>query len=522
MNTLRRFAGTSLVLVTVLTIGVAMVIGGCRGDYGAVAEQNDFLASGKTLSHFSAVQIDPRSEDSAGPQFVVAEDLDGDGMMDLVSAWNQSLPVQIHLQRRSSSGAISFVTTTLAGTTPVVAVAGLAVKASDLQGRTNATTDFDLDGRPDIAVLVKESLLTGPQCLDSEVPDDGLSGLIAIYFGPTDATRADEAFSWQEVIVGASFLQGEGDATGPPEIGGYSSMAVGDMDLDGDMDIVVAWNSSCGDNGSAEVVLFTNGGPGAVRDGTWTAARIPDAFPKGSLLKDVALADIDGDGDLDIVATTPDALTMNVRWYRNPVLDIPDAFHVSNGSWQVGMVGQVATGADTLELRDIDGDDIVDVVVRSTRGRVVQWFQGPAGPTTTPIASIPWRVFTLAEFTDRTPQGFAIGDLNFDGQVEVITGADGGLAWFDSQSANSVFEQWREVLIIDDRPGGATADNIATTDPNVDPETLGGDTFMNSILVVDLDGDGASDLVVTLDRSGLSGLSNDALVWFRNTKRPPR
>ena len=35
--------------------------------------------------------------------------------------------------------------------------------------------------------------------------------------------------------------------------------------------------------------------------------------------------------------------------------------------------------------------------------------------------------------------------------------------------------------------------------------------------VEDLDCDGGNDLVVTLDRSGLSGLSNDAITWFRNT-----
>ena len=53
-------------------------------------------------------------------------------------------------------------------------------------------------------------------------------------------------------------------------------------------------------------------------------------------------------------------------------------------------------------------------------------------------------------------------------------------------------------------------------------EEVRGGTLINTILVVDLDGDGANDLVTTLDRDGLSGLSNDALAWFRNTRRPPR
>ena len=54
------------------------------------------------------------------------------------------------------------------------------------------------------------------------------------------------------------------------------------------------------------------------------------------------------------------------------------------------------------------------------------------------------------------------------------------------------------------------------TDPQVAQEAATG-TIINSAIIVDLDGDGANDIVATLDRSGLSGLTNDALVWFRNS-----
>ena len=59
-----------------------------------------------------------------------------------------------------------------------------------------------------------------------------------------------------------------------------------------------------------------------------------------------------------------------------------------------------------------------------------------------------------------------------------------------------MFDQWIAQLIVDD---------VETT-------------FINSILVVDLDDDGPNDILATFDRTGLSGLSNDALVWFRNTR----
>ena len=503
---------TGLIAVATMTVlAGATIVGGCRVDYSNLGTAgDDFLATGRTLSSFTAIQVDPQSEDSAGPQFVVAEDLNNDGLLDLVSAWNQSQPVQVHLQGRTELGGISFETITLAGSIPAVAVAGLAV------------ADFDQDGRPDIGVLLKETLLAGPECIDSQLPGSGLSGLILLYLGPADPTQANQALAWEEVEVGASFLQGTGDAGGSPEVGGYTSMAVGDIDLDLDMDIVVAWNSSCGEEGSRDVVLFTNGGGSAVRDRSWVASRIPDAFPKGESIKDVALGDLDGDGDLDVVATFPTAPAMNVRWYRNPTVDQPDPFHVSDGAWQVGTIGQIATGADVVRLADIDLDGLLDVVVRSTGGSVIQWLRGPAGPTTAPVRSIPWQVFTLAEFTERVPEALAIDDLNFDGQSEVIASAQGGLIWFDSTGAETVYDQWRETLIVDDVAPGVPADSPATTDPNVEPEEIAGGTFMNSILAVDLDGDGAQDLVVTLDRSGLSGLTNDALVWFRNTRRPPR
>lgn len=494
-----------------LIVAAPAMLVGCAGGFvdvgGVIGDTaSDFLNTGRTLSFFQAVQVDPRSEDSAGPQFVVAADLNADGNMDLVSAWNQSQPVQIHLQERTAGGGIRFVTTILAGNTPVVSVAGLTV------------ADFDQDGAMDIAVLVKDSLVAGPLCLDAQAPAEGLSGVIVVYFGPSDSDQADQALAWNEVPIGTSFIQGAGESTGRAEEGGFTSLSTGDMDGDTDLDLVVAWNSDCGDGGSADAVIFTNQGPGASRDGTWTAVRIPDSVPKGGPIKSIALGDFDQDGDLDVVATFPLAQTMNVRWYRNPVSDTPDDYHVSDGQWQVGLVGQIATGADVVRTGDLDQDGLLDVVVRSSNGKVIQWLRGPEGATTLPLRALPWQVYTLAEYLERTPEGIALGDINNDGQLEVVASAEGGISWFNSEAANSVYDQWVENLIIDDQPSDDGSTDPATTDPNVTPDEVGESTSMNSVLIVDLDDDGENDIITTLDRTGLSGLTNDALVWFRSLR----
>lgn len=506
-----RITASVCALLLAATLLIALPFVGCTGNYtggsGGGLLGGGLLDSG-TSSFFRAVQVDPRSEDSAGPQFVVAEDLDSDGLLDLVSAWNQSQPVQIHLQRRNALGQIQFQTTTLAGNVPVVSVAGLTV------------ADFDRDGAPDIAVLLKETYLENAGCLDSEVPaEGGLSGVILIYLGPADAGQVGQALAWQEVAVEASRLAGAAGTGLTPESGGFTAMRIGDIDNDTDMDLVVAWNSTCGDTGdggATDVVVFNNQGPAAVRDGTWTFNVIPNPIPAGTAIRDVALGDIDADGDLDIVATFPDAGSMNVRWFRNPIIDDPDDYHIVDGTWQVGTVGQVATQGDIARIADIDRDGLLDVVVRSAGGRLVQWLRGP-GPeaTTAPLPQIPWQVYTLAEFNERSPQAIAVGNLNFDDSMEVVASAGGALLWLDSTPAASVYDQWTGRVIVDDGPGEAAS----PADPSVNAGTATGVTLINSILIVDLDGDGDNDIVATLDRSTDSGISDDALVWFRSTLR---
>jgi hypothetical protein len=188
-------------------------------------------------------------------------------------------------------------------------------------------------------------------------------------------------------------------------------------------------------------------------------------------------------------------------------------------------IGQLSTGADSLAIGDLDTDGIDDVLARSSEGRVVQWFKAPNFPSYDLIRS-PWRVYTLAEFRDRKPQAMAVGDLTGDGELEVAISAEGAVAWFGTRATLSVFDQWTETLIIDDSPPGDAGSNGMAmgdllqflTDPQQQSLAESTVTLVNSLVIEDIDGDGRDDILGTLDRVDGSGLTNDALVLFRNQR----
>ncbi|HEY3246478.1 MAG TPA: VCBS repeat-containing protein [Phycisphaerae bacterium] len=496
-----------------------------------------------TFSFFTQFQVDPPDEDSAGPKFVVAGDIDNDGLMDLATGWNESQPVQIHLQRRDAAGNVRFETITLAGTSPFVTLGGL--KLGDLNG----------DGWLDVAVAVKnlgffDSQLCvvpiqpppdpscdpdlggdscGPGCTELK-PVDVFSGEIILLMNPGDAALLRNGDNWQEVEVSASFLAMRRDVPAArevtePEWNGYTDIEVGDIDGVNGPDLVVTYNEfvcPCDRPQHSRVDAYINPGALAAGDGTaWTRVNLEDDAPA---VKDAALLDVDGDGDLDVVVTYTNSISQNVRWVGNPlvpggagqvVLGIP--------AWEHRPIGTIATGADVLSIADIDFDGHDDVLVRSAVGGsssasdgILQWFRNPNvpqrepinPPTPTPVRfDFPWQVYTLVEFAGRVPEGIALGDLDGDGRMEAVVGVEGSIEWLKATVTGGAFGEWTENPIIRDS---------APDDPNAAPDAPDTSTFINNVLVIDLDGDGFNDVVGTLDRRQGSGLSHDRLVWYRN------
>ena len=118
----------------------------------------------------------------------------------------------------------------------------------------------------------------------------------------------------------------------------------------------------------------------------------------------IEIADIDGDGLLDIVAlaTTPAQFV----WYHNP-------------GWQKYIITANSSANIAAAAQDIDGDGDVDLVLasefnlaESRQGGLLQWFENPGNPT----QNQQWQAYTI----DRVPTSHRLRWGNFTGKSNTL------------------------------------------------------------------------------------------------------
>jgi hypothetical protein len=174
----------------------------------------------------------------------------------------------------------------------------------------------------------------------------------------------------------------------PQAVDWTGAVALGDIDLDGDLDIFFG-------NGQGQASrLYANDGTGHFTD--VTAAQLPPLVRTFYCAK---MVDIDHDADLDIIAREKVLLNDGLGYFTD----------VSSTNAPVGNVN-----AWGMAVGDVNGDGHVDVMfgINSTTVPPVLWLNDGTGVFSNASTNLPSTVYVGGDFQ--------LGDVDFDGDLDVF------------------------------------------------------------------------------------------------------
>ena len=299
----------------------------------------------------------------------------------------------------------------------------------------------------------------GPEQIISSEADHANSVYAADIDGDGDmdvlsASRGDDKIAWYENTDGLGSF-------GPEQIISSDadhalSVYATDIDGDGDMDVLSASEND------DKIAWYEN------TDGLGTFGPEQIITTDADHAISVYAADIDGDGDMDVLSASED--DNKIAWYEN-----------TDGLGSFGPEQIITTDADhanSVYAIDIDGDGDMDVLSASREDNKIAWYENTDGLGSFGPEQI---ISTEAE----KARSVYATDLDGDGDMDVLSASedDDKIAWYENT----------------DGLGSFGPEQIISTDAD----------HARSVYATDIDGDGNMD-VLSASRG------DDKIAWYKN------
>jgi hypothetical protein len=419
------------------------------------------------------------------PRGFAVSDLDGDGFLDVAVA------VQVASQLAVLWGD---------GTGGLPSITGLPTPT---QPQSVALGDFDDDGDTDIAIAADDRILIrrkqGGRTYAAATTLSLSAGLQFIVSGDFNLDGKPDLAVTQSTTDSVIVLLGTGGAAFTPAVGspfttgagtGPVALVTADVDRDGILDLVTQSSAL------NEVIVLRGAGNGAFA--------APTAFPVAAASSVLALADFDRDGKLDVVSANPVANVVSLLLGNG------------TGGFSAPLDFPAGTGPSFPAAGDFDRDGRPDLVVAAPPATQVLVLPNQLG-IACPNASFE-RVGRFRSNPSGNPEAIAVGDLNGDLRLDVVTAGDGTLGVFFGDGKGGVSAPMNLALDFSaDSRGVALGDlnadgrlDIVATAPGTNEIQVflgtGGGAFgprtdfpmgtgTRALALADLDGDGKLDVV---------------------------
>lgn len=362
---------------------------------------------------------------------IISSDVNSDGMIDIIGYSGNSF----YLYKNLGSGNFEeFVFENFGFPLPQI--------------QSAAILDFDLDNDPDLAfvfddlIVIYENIdgngsfveyqeLEIPEEQDSDdrtmlqagdLDNDGYPDLVFISGFSSNVLGWFKNIPSENIFDSAQIIDNnEGHY--------YSNrvLLVNDIDLDGNMDIVVKHkNSGTGVEISNNIFIRYNLGDGSFSD-TQTVMKSYTIFSDDTFgPAPITIADIDNDGMKDFVI--PERTSNELKWYK---------LNTNTNTYNLGkLVNKLPFYIGSRTMVDIDNDGDKDLCMVTNVG--VVWYDNISGTGT--FNMLEYNTIHIYDDDSSMFSRFAFfGDLDSDGDIDVLHTKDNELGWIENLDGNGVF-----------------------------------------------------------------------------------